>query len=163
MHWPTLVLRLTFVRHNLCILLKFVELKPEFTRQLSEIKAKDYETVTFVCELNDDNLKPIWKKGDQQLRLTADKKYLMLTDNKIQKLIIRDVTEEDSGEYSCNYRNVSTMAKLVVGGECVKMKKNKTNIVDCLKMWTVIKFLLSLCLSTCFFCLSALILYKQRL
>ena len=114
-----LVLRLTFIHHNLCILLKFVELKPEFTRQLSEIKAKDYETVTFVCELNDDNLKPIWKKGDQQLRLTADKKYLMLTDNKIQKLIIRDVTEEDSGEYSCNYRNVSTVAKLVVGGECV--------------------------------------------
>ncbi|CAE1238872.1 unnamed protein product [Acanthosepion pharaonis] len=88
------------------------EIKAEFSKKLSEMKAKVKETATFVCEMSEENVKPIWMKGGQ--KLTADNKYQMVTDKKTQKLIISDITVEDKGEYTCIYRDTSTWAKLVV-------------------------------------------------
>lgn len=104
--------------HNLLILLTFLEIKTEFTKKLSEIRVKEKETATFVCEMSEENLKAIWMKGGQ--KLTADKKYEMVTDKKIQKLIIHDITVKDKGEYTCIYHDTSTWAKLNVEGECEK-------------------------------------------
>ena len=110
--------QLSFRIRYLLILLTFVAFVPNFPKKLSDMRAKENETVTFVCEYWEEKARPIWMKGGQQLRLTKDKKYLMLTDKKVHKLVIRDVTEEDSGEYTCIYREASTWAKLIVGGEC---------------------------------------------
>ena len=106
--------------HNLLILLTFLEIKTEFTKKLSEIRVKEKGTATFVCEMSEENLKPIWMKGGQ--KLTADKKYEMVTEKKIQKLIIHDITIKDKGEYTCIYRDTSSWAKLNVEGECQKTK-----------------------------------------
>ena len=97
------------------ILFKFVEDKPDFTKKLHELIAKEKDTVTFVCEMSHENVTAIWMKGGQ--KLTTDNKYQIVTDKKVQKLIIRDVTVKDKGEYTCIYRDTSTWAKLVVGGE----------------------------------------------
>ena len=91
------------------------EIKTDFTKKLSEMKAKVKETATFVCEMTEENVKPIWMKGGQ--KLTENNKYKMVTDKKTQKLIIHDITVEDKGEYTCIYRDTSTWAKLVVEGE----------------------------------------------
>ena len=76
---------------------------------------KEKGTATFICEFSEENVKPVWMKGGQ--KLTTDNKYEIVTDKKVQKLIIRDVTVKDKGEYTCIYRDTSTWAKLVVGGE----------------------------------------------
>ena len=112
-----IVIKIYFLTENMIISLKFVEVKPEFTKKLSEITAKERDTVTFVCELSQENVTAIWMKGGQ--KLTTDNKYQIVTDKKVQKLIIRDVTVKDKGEYTCIYRDTSTWAKLVVGGEFV--------------------------------------------
>ena len=101
------------------LLILFIDVKHEFTKKLTELKVKEKETATFICELSEENVKPIWMKGGQQLK--ADKKYEMITDKKTQKLIIHDVTAQDKGEYTCIYRDTSTWAKLVVEGECSKL------------------------------------------
>ena len=107
----------TLRMHNLLISLTFVETTAKITKKLSEIRAKEKETATFVCEMSEANLKPIWMKGGQ--KLSADKKYDIVTDKKVQKLIIRNVTMKDKGEYTCIYRDISTWAKLNVRGEFV--------------------------------------------
>ena len=91
----------------------FAELK--FSKKLTELKVKVQETATFTCEMSKENIKPIWMKGGQ--KLTASKKYEMITDKKIQKLIIHNVTAEDKGEYTCIKGPVSTWAKLVIEGK----------------------------------------------
>lgn len=106
--------------HNLLIL--FTEVKVEFSKKLNDLKIKEKETVTFVCELSEENVKPIWMKGGQQLK--ADKKHEIITEKKSQKLIIHDVTAEDKGEYTCVYRDTSTWAKLVVEGEWPRKLNN---------------------------------------
>ena len=101
----------------LLISLTFVAFKPQFTKKLNDVKAKENDTVTFVCEMSQEDLTPIWMKGGQ--KLSASQKYQLVTDKKVQKLIIRDVTIQDKAEYTCIYGETSTWAKLVVEGELV--------------------------------------------
>ena len=105
--------------HNI-VSLTFVASKPQFTKKLSEIWAKEKDTATFVCEMSQEDLTPIWMKGGQ--KLSASQKYQLVTDKKVQKLIIRDVTIQDKAEYTCIYGETSTWAKLVVGGEFMRKK-----------------------------------------
>ena len=79
------------------------------------MKVKEKETATFVCEMSQENLKPIWMKGGQ--KLSADKKYDIITDKKVQKLVIHNVTIQDKGEYTCILGDTSTWAKLNVQGK----------------------------------------------
>ena len=104
------------------ISLTFVEFKPEFTQKLGKVRVQEKDTATFVCEMSYENLKPIWMKGGQKLK--ADKKYEMITNKKVQKLIIHNVTFEDKAEYSCIFAETSTWAKLIVEGECIGKMKN---------------------------------------
>ena len=114
--------------NNLLISLTFVAIKAQFTKKLSQVWAKEKDTATFVCEMSEENLTPIWMKGGQ--KLSTDQKYQIITDKKVQKLIIRDVTMHDKAEYTCIYGETSTWAKLVVEGEFVwrKITKNKNYI-----------------------------------
>ena len=109
--------------YNLLISLTFVASKPQFTKKLSEVKVQEKDTATFVCEISQEDLTPIWMKGGQ--KLSPSQKYQMVTDKKVQKLIIRDVTMQDKAEYTCIYGETSTWAKLVVEGELVWRKKLK--------------------------------------
>ena len=95
-----------------CIIAK----KPEFTKKLTNQKATEKQTATFVCEMSQENLKPIWMKGGQ--KLTTDKKYEIVIDKKVHKLIIHNVTLQDKAEYSCILGETSTWAKLNVEGKC---------------------------------------------
>ncbi|CAI9716214.1 titin-like [Octopus vulgaris] len=88
------------------------EIQPEFTKHLQDVTVKEEEIATFVCELSKDNVKVDWFKNG--IKLTANKRIQIITEKRIQKLIIRKVTLEDFGEYSCTIGNVSTTAKLIV-------------------------------------------------
>lgn len=104
------------------ITLTFVEFKPEFIKKLGQLRVQEKDIATFVCEMSSENLTPIWMKGGQ--KLTANKKYDIITDKTVQKLIIHDVSFEDKAEYTCIIGETSTWAKLIVEGECIgKMKQ----------------------------------------
>ena len=89
-------------------------MKADFTKKLTEQSVTETETATFTCELSMENLKAIWMKGGQ--KLTASDKYEIITDKKVQKLIIHNVTVQDKGEYTCILGESSTWAKLNVQG-----------------------------------------------
>ena len=82
---------------------------------MTDLKKKIKEKATFVCELNKENVKVIWKKNGKELK--SEKNVKIVADKKSHQLIIEDVTIEDGGEYSCVAGDVSTSAKLTVEGE----------------------------------------------
>ena len=95
----------------------FLDTKPEFTKKLADLKKKIKEKATFVCELNKENVKVIWKKNGKELK--SEKNVKIVADKKSHQLIIEDATVEDGGEYSCVAGDISTSAKLIVEGENV--------------------------------------------
>lgn len=62
-------------------------------------------------------MKVDWFKNG--IKLTANKRIEIITEKRVQKLIIRKVTLEDFGDYSCTIGDVSTTAKLIVEGEFI--------------------------------------------
>ena len=69
----------------------------------------------FQTEITLPNLKATWYKGDTVI--SQSKKYEMTSQMGIHKLTINDVTGEDECDYSAEFRDVKTTAKLHVCGE----------------------------------------------
>ena len=88
--------------------------KLQFTKKLTEVKVKVKGTATFTCELSKDNMKSVWMKDGKQIK--ANKRIEVKTEKKIHKLVIREVTVADKGEYSCVVGVISTSAKLIIEG-----------------------------------------------
>ena len=105
----------------------FLDTKPEFTKKLADLKKKIKEKATFVCELNKENVKVIWKKNGKELK--SEKNVKIVADKKSHQLIIEDVTVEDGGEYSCVAGDISTSAKLTVEGEGIALMVINKNIL----------------------------------
>ena len=91
-----------------------VEIKPAFSKKLSDLKLKEKEKATLTCELNKENVKVIWKKNGQELK--SDNRVKFVADSKVHQLVIENVTLEDTAEYSCVVGDVFTSANIVVEG-----------------------------------------------
>ena len=77
---------------------------------------KEKETATFICETSMENMESVWMKDGKQIK--ADKRIEIIREKKIHKLVIREVTTTDKGQYSCVIGSMSTSAKLIVEGKC---------------------------------------------
>ena len=98
--------------------LLFVEMKPAFTKKLSDVKVKEKEKATLSCEMNKENVKVIWKKNSQELK--SNNRVKIVADSKVHQLIIENVTIEDKAEYSCVAAgDVSTSANIIVEGTLI--------------------------------------------
>ena len=83
----------------------------KFIRELTDIKITKAKTsATFECEISKSGLKLEWFKGTKKLR--RDEKYTMETDDKVHRLVVDSVTQEDLAQYSATYEKLSTAAKL---------------------------------------------------
>lgn len=69
------------------------------------------ETVTLLCELDDEGGEVKWYKGDQEI--TADKRVQIKAEGRKRKLIIKDAKVTDAGNYSCVSNADKTEAELV--------------------------------------------------
>ena len=77
-------------------------------------EATEGATVTLHCELN--KAAPVeWRKGPETLR--AGDRVSLRQDGAVCELEIRDLTEEDAGEYSCVCGQERTSATLTIRGK----------------------------------------------
>ncbi|XP_049336778.1 obscurin isoform X48 [Astyanax mexicanus] len=84
---------------------------PVFSRELQEVSAANGEDATFCCELSQPGLEVSWFKDGKSIR--KSQKYEIVTEQKVVKLIVRNVSAKDSGEYSCEAtRGLTSKAKL---------------------------------------------------
>uniref|UniRef100_A0A672LBB8 Ig-like domain-containing protein n=1 Tax=Sinocyclocheilus grahami TaxID=75366 RepID=A0A672LBB8_SINGR len=72
---------------------------PTISKELQGVSAKIGEDATFSCELSQSGLEVKWSKDGKSIR--KSQKYEISQEQTLVKLTIRNVTEKDSGEYSC--------------------------------------------------------------
>ncbi|KAJ8319891.1 hypothetical protein KUTeg_001478 [Tegillarca granosa] len=91
---------------------KIKEVPPEFTKPLSDMTAKEKESVQMDCELNKPYLPVKWLKDGEDLTVTDRVNPVM--DGYTQLLKFQDLTLEDGASYTCVFRDISTEGKLTV-------------------------------------------------
>ncbi|KAG8534709.1 hypothetical protein GDO81_018753, partial [Engystomops pustulosus] len=83
-----------------------------FTKPLQPLEVEEKREAVLHCELSKPNVTGEWRKGGSAIK--SGGKYEISVTGQTQTLCIKEVTTEDSGEYSCNVGNEKTSAKLHV-------------------------------------------------
>lgn len=92
---------------------------PTISKELQGVSARIGEDATFSCELSQSGLEVKWSKDGKSIR--KSQKYEISQEQMLVKLVIRNVTEKDSGEYSCEVTGGPTSkAKLEIKGKVFK-------------------------------------------
>ena len=94
----------------------FPALPAKFIEDLRSQEAPESSTVTLRCKLSK-KASVVWKKGSETLRNGA--RYSLRQDGAVCELEIRDLTVEDTGEYSCTCGQERTSATLSIMGKCL--------------------------------------------
>ncbi|XP_060564705.1 obscurin-like [Ruditapes philippinarum] len=85
----------------------------QFVKHLSNKVVDVGESIALACELNKDDCHAIWSKNGKHLT-DMDSNYILAANKCSHFLIVPSATTEDSGTYSCSYKNQSTSASVIV-------------------------------------------------
>ncbi|KAG9472588.1 hypothetical protein GDO78_018425 [Eleutherodactylus coqui] len=100
-------------------------LPPLFKEELKNEKVTEGEQATLSCELTKPGASIEWRKGDQALK--AGDKYTMRQEGLNAELVIRDIDDNDSGQYICVCGEQKTMATLAVNALPIVFKEKLAN------------------------------------
>lgn len=85
-----------------------------FLKSLDDVIGEEKGMITLACEASKPRVSPTWRKEGKVLK--AGPKYELLHTGKSLGLIIKDVTKDDAGEYSCDLGTEVSKAKVTVRG-----------------------------------------------
>ncbi|XP_034744170.1 obscurin isoform X23 [Etheostoma cragini] len=94
------------------VTLKVKEKRAVFLKSLDDVIGEEKGMITLACEASKPRVSPIWRKEGKVLK--AGSKYELLHTGKSLGLIIKDITKEDAGEYSCDLGTEVSKAKVTV-------------------------------------------------
>ncbi|XP_035861184.1 obscurin isoform X12 [Sander lucioperca] len=94
------------------VTLKVKEKRAVFLKSLDDVIGEEKGMITLPCEASKPRVSPIWRKEGKVLK--AGSKYELLHTGKSLGLIIKDITKEDAGEYSCDLGTEVSKAKVTV-------------------------------------------------
>ncbi|KAK9538589.1 hypothetical protein VZT92_003751 [Zoarces viviparus] len=106
----TITLKVRKVKES--VTLKVKEKRAVFLKSLDDVIGEEKGMITLACEASKPRVSPTWRKVGQVLK--AGSKYELLHTGKSLGLIIKDVTREDAGEYSCDLGTEVSKAKVTV-------------------------------------------------
>ncbi|KAF5903930.1 obscurin isoform X3, partial [Clarias magur] len=121
------------------VFLKVKEKKAVFLKLLDDVIGEEKGSVTLKCEASKPTVSPVWRKDDAVL--SAGSKYELLHDGRILGLTIRDITQADAGEYSCDLGTDLTKSKVTVRDisigitkrlKSVEAKAGETCVFECI-------------------------------
>ncbi|XP_053094487.1 obscurin isoform X5 [Pangasianodon hypophthalmus] len=124
-------------KQTVCLNVK--EKKAVFLKLLDDVIGEEKGTVTLKCEASKPTVSPVWRKGGTIL--SADSKYELLHDGRILGLTIRDITQADAGEYSCDLGTDLTKSKVTIRDisigitkrlKSVEAKAGETCVFECI-------------------------------
>ncbi|CAL8345067.1 unnamed protein product [Merluccius merluccius] len=92
--------------------LKVKEKRAVFLKSLDDVVGEEKGMITLACEACKPRVSPTWRKDGAVLK--AGPKYELLHTGKSLGLIIKDVTKEDAGEYSCDLGTEVSKSKVTV-------------------------------------------------
>ncbi|KAL7886884.1 hypothetical protein AOLI_G00046050 [Acnodon oligacanthus] len=94
------------------VCLKVKEKKAIFLKLLDDVVGEEKGTITLKCEASKATVSPIWRKNGTVL--SAGNKYELLHDSRSLGLTIRDITQADAGQYSCDLGTDLTQCTVTV-------------------------------------------------
>ncbi|XP_019734410.1 obscurin isoform X5 [Hippocampus comes] len=94
------------------VTLKVKEKPALFLKSLDDVVGEEKGSITLACEASKPRVSPMWSKGGSPLK--AGPKYELLHTGKSLGLIIKDVTKDDAGEYTCDLGTEMSKAKVTV-------------------------------------------------
>ncbi|KAM9427862.1 obscurin isoform 3-T3 [Salvelinus alpinus] len=94
------------------VTLKVKEKRAVFLKSLDDVVGEVKGMITLACEVSKPRVSPTWRKDGTIL--TTGSKYEVLHTGKSLGLIIKDVTKEDAGEYSCDLGTELSKSKVTV-------------------------------------------------
>ncbi|KAM9322751.1 LOW QUALITY PROTEIN: obscurin [Pholidichthys leucotaenia] len=94
------------------VTLKVKEKRAVFLKSLDDVIGEEKGMITLACEASKPRVSPTWRKEGKILK--AGSKYELLHTGKSLGLIIKDVTREDAGEYSCDLGTEISKSKVTV-------------------------------------------------
>ncbi|XP_041848261.1 obscurin-like [Melanotaenia boesemani] len=94
------------------VTLKVKEKRAVFLKSLDDVIGEEKGLITLACEASKPRVSPVWRKEGKVLK--AGPKYELLHTGKSLGLIIKDVTKEDAGEYSCDLGTEVSKSKVTV-------------------------------------------------
>lgn len=83
-------------------------------RDLLSVKAVPGEDAELSCEITKTDVTIRWLKNGRIIRQSP--KYEMSVEKNLARLVIKNTTIKDSGEYSCEAEGVASRAKLEIRG-----------------------------------------------
>lgn len=89
-----------------------------FLKSLEDAIGEEEGEVCLHCEISKETATPVWRKDGSVL--TADDKHEFLQFGKARALIIRTLSKDDAGLYTCDFGTSQTKAKVTVHGECLE-------------------------------------------
>lgn len=98
----------TFSIKNLLLL----EPPVEFTKPLEDQTVEEEATAILECEVSRENAKVKWFKNGEEIHKT--KKYDIISDGRVRKLIIHGCTLDDAKTYTCDAKDFKTSCFLNV-------------------------------------------------
>lgn len=90
------------------------EKRAVFLKSLDDVMGEEQGTITLECEASKPRVSPVWRKDG--VVLAASDKYELLHAGKSLGLRIHDLTQEDTGEYTCDLGTDLAKSKVTVQG-----------------------------------------------
>ncbi|KAK2895171.1 hypothetical protein Q8A73_014659 [Channa argus] len=94
------------------VTLKVKEKHAVFLKSLDDVIGEEKGMITLACEASKPRVSPTWRKERKVLKAGA--KYELLHTGRCLGLIIKDLTKDDAGEYSCDLGTEVSKAKVTV-------------------------------------------------
>lgn len=86
---------------------------PEFIRKLQDFEVKERETAVLEVEITSETADVSWHKDGEELT-KANPKYVFEKQGTVRKLLIRDASVHDEGEYTCTVADKECTAEVTV-------------------------------------------------
>ncbi|XP_061588383.1 obscurin isoform X12 [Cololabis saira] len=106
----TITFQVRKVKESVTLTVK--EKRAVFLKTLDDVTGEEKGMITLACEASKPRVSPIWRKEGKVLK--AGPKYELLHTAKSLGLIIKDITKEDAGEYSCDLGTEVCKSKVTV-------------------------------------------------
>lgn len=97
----------------------------EFTKPLEDQTVEEEATAVLECEVSRENAKVKWFKNGTEI--LKSKKYEIVADGRVRKLIIHGCTPEDIKTYTCDAKDFKTSCNLNV----VRKYSSYTGLFTC--------------------------------
>lgn len=90
-----------------------IESEPEFVKTLTDYEVKELETAVLEVEITSDTADVKWIKDDKPI-VEEPNKVEFVKDGKVRKLLLKNASVQDEGEYTCVLHDQECKAELTV-------------------------------------------------